>query len=94
LTEDQKRFIVQLTFTSGPPPQDAQQAQRQFLTELHDEGTLVAAGRFVDERGGGMSLIRADSLDAARERFGDSPLVTGGHVDWDVREWTVTVGAA
>jgi uncharacterized protein YciI len=69
------------------------QSQRDFLTELFGEEVLVMAGRFADERSGGMSILRAESLEAARERFSASPLVEAGLVDWDLREWTVTVGA-
>jgi uncharacterized protein YciI len=67
------------------------QSQRAFLTELLGEGFLVMAGRLADPPGG-MSILRAESLDSARERFARSPLVRGGHVDWVVREWTVSVG--
>ncbi len=92
MTNDAKHFVVSLTFPSGPPPAEARDAQRNFLAGLWREGDLVVAGRFVDDLGGGMSVIKADSLEAARERFGRSPLVEGGHVDWDVREWDVTWG--
>lgn len=67
-------------------------AQRAFLSELRRDGVLVMAGRFADTRGGGMSILRAASLEAARALFSTSPLVRRDLVDWEVREWTVTVG--
>jgi uncharacterized protein YciI len=69
------------------------QSQRAFLTQLLDDGVLVMAGRFADERSGGMSILRAESLEAARELFSTSPLVSAGLVESELREWTVTVGA-
>jgi uncharacterized protein YciI len=87
-----RHFVVNLSFRDGGPPPEAMQSQRAFLNDLLGEGTLVMAGRFADA-GGGMSILRADSAEAARERFSSSPLVRGDHVEWELREWTVTVGA-
>ncbi len=92
MTSGRKHFVVIITFPDGPPPEDARNAQRDFLASLSGEGTLVLAGRFVDDRGGGMSIITADSLDAARERFSRSPLVEGDYVSWEVRELAPTFG--
>ncbi len=83
-------YVVTLSFTRGAPSPDQRDAQQQFLARLHEEGTLVLAGRFTDERGGGMAVLEAPSLDEARRRYADSPLVAGNVVDWDVREWDVT----
>lgn len=87
-----KHFVVSLTFPHGPPEPEERAKQREFLSGLRDAGLLLLAGLFVDERGGGMSILRADSLEAAKERFAESPLVRAGRVDWDVREWNVTWG--
>ena len=85
-----KHFVVHLGFRDGVPPPGAMRAQRAFLATLLADGILVMAGLFTDERRGGMSILRAESLDAACERFSTSPLIEGGFVDWDLREWTVT----
>lgn len=86
-------FVVTLSFPDGPPDPEQRDAQRAFLDSLVQDGTLLAAGVFADDRGGGMSLLRASSLDDATSRFSKSPLVEAGVVSWDVREWQVTKGA-
>lgn len=85
-----QHFVVELTFRDGTPSPEVMRSQRAFLTELLGEGMLVMAGRLADPLGG-LSILRAESPDLARERFACSPLVRGGHVDWDLREWIVTV---
>jgi uncharacterized protein YciI len=86
-------FVVSLSFPNGPPSPEEREAQKQFLASLLEQGTLVMAGVFTDQRGGGMSVLRAGSLEEARRRFAESPLVGAGRVDWEVREWNVTWGA-
>jgi uncharacterized protein YciI len=89
---DTKHFVVSLTFPHGPPKPEERSQQKEFLSGLKDAGVLLLAGQFVDESGGGMSILRADSLEAAKERFAESPLVRAGRVGWDVREWNITWG--
>lgn len=83
-------YVVTLAFPRGAPSSEQRDAQQVFLRRLKDEGTLVLAGRFTDSEGGGMAVIDAASLDDARQRYSDSPLVAAGIVDWDVREWDIT----
>jgi uncharacterized protein YciI len=86
-------FVVSLSFPNGPPSAEEREAQKQFLASLLERGTLVMAGVFTDQRGGGMSVLRAASLEEARSCFAESPLVEADRVDWEVREWNVTWGA-
>lgn len=86
-------FVVTLDFPNGPPSAEQRDAQRSFLDGLVEAGFLLAAGIFADDRGGGMSLLRAGSIDEARSQFSKSPLVQAGLVEWDLREWQVTKGA-
>jgi uncharacterized protein YciI len=83
-------YVVTLAFPRGAPSPEQREAQQEFLARLRDDGTLVYAGRFTDERGGGMAVLEAPSLDEARRRYAESPLVADDVVDWDVREWDVT----
>lgn len=87
-----KHFVVQLTFPRGAPEPEERAAQQAFLKRLLEDGTLMLAGVFTDERGGGLAILRADSLDDARAIYDRSPLVEAGRVDLDVREWNVTWG--
>lgn len=83
-------YVVTLAFPRGTPTQEQRDDQQQFLKDLRDGGALVLAGRFADERGGGMAVLEAESLAAARDLYAKSPLVEAEVVDWDVREWDVT----
>ena len=89
-----KHFVVQLTFPRGAPTPEERQAQQQFLKRLVEEGTLMIAGVYPDERGGGMAVIRAGSVEEARLIYDESPLVAANRVDLDVREWKITWGLA
>jgi uncharacterized protein YciI len=50
------------------------------------------AGPFIDERGGGIAILRCDSLEKARAIYQESPVVRSGHAIADVREWNVMLG--
>lgn len=56
------------------------------LRELDDAGTLVLAGPFEDYPGG-MVIIRADSLDAAKQIAASDPFVSEGVRTFEVRTW-------
>lgn len=83
-------YVVQLTFPASAPTPEQRDAQQQFLKGLLEEGVLVLAGRFADERGGGMAVLEAASIAEARELYAKSPFVEASLVEWDVREWDVT----
>lgn len=74
-------------------PDDARAAQREALKRLTQAGTLVLVGRFADGDGG-MVVLKAGSLDEARESYQQTPLAAGGFITWTIREWEVTGGSA
>ena len=57
-----------------------------FLQQLRDGGVLEQAGPFTNKSGGAY-VIRADSLDSAREIAGRDPLAIHDCSDVTVREW-------
>jgi uncharacterized protein YciI len=61
-------------------------AHYDFLQSLRDDGVLEQAGPFTD-RSGGAYVIRADSLDRAREIAARDPLAVHDCSDVTVREW-------
>jgi uncharacterized protein YciI len=61
-------------------------AHYDFLQALRDRGLLEQAGPFTD-RSGGAYVIRADSLDSARELAHHDPLHIHGCSEVTVREW-------
>ena len=88
-----KRIVVTLELVNGLPDQEVGAAQQAFLAKLYDEGTLMFAGPYIDERGGGgIAILRCDSLEKARAIYQESPVVRSGHAISDVREWNVMWG--
>ena len=63
----------------------------RYLASLHEAGALVLSGPFTD-RTGGMIVVRAESLDAARAIAEADPLVASGVDRYDLREWRLTAG--
>lgn len=61
-------------------------AHYAFLQSLRDDGILEQSGPFTD-RSGGAYVIRAESLDAARDIAGQDPLHVHDCSDVTVREW-------
>jgi uncharacterized protein YciI len=87
-----QRIVVALELVNGLPDQEVGAAQQAFLAQLYEEGTLMFAGPFIDERGGGIAILRCDSLEKARAIYQESPVVRSGHAITDVREWNVMWG--
>ncbi|MGP4088259.1 YciI family protein [Streptomyces sp. KR55] len=51
------------------------------------------SGPFSDG-GGGMAILRCDSLEEAQDIYRESPIVRSGGATVDVREWNVVWGSA
>ena len=67
---------------------DCREAHLDFLDRIQSDGTLVMAGPYLDGEGG-MSVYRADSMDAARGIAEQDPCVQAGVLSIEVREWYV-----
>ncbi|MCC7477268.1 hypothetical protein IT575_02320 [bacterium] len=85
--------IMELHMPEGEPSPEqlaAMGGHIAHLKELYDSGVLVLAGPFDDESSQGMSVLRAGSLEAAREICAADPTVQAGimeiiavHPWWD-----------
>ncbi len=65
---------------------------RQFLNQLAERGQLVESGRFTDGTGGAY-VVRAESLEAAREIAFTDPVHTTGSSALTVYEWEIVFSA-
>ena len=65
-------------------------AHKAFVQELIDKGYQAKTGYWA-ERGGGMLLFQAASLDEARAIVAQDPLIQRGCVDYELHEWRVVV---
>ncbi len=72
-------------------------AHLKWMVAAERRGELFASGPFVAEGAapgslGGMSIVRASSVDHARELLSHDPFVREGVVILDVRKWMVMEG--
>jgi flavin reductase (DIM6/NTAB) family NADH-FMN oxidoreductase RutF/uncharacterized protein YciI len=81
----QMLFVVEL----GEPAEPATDAHVEFLQQLRASGALLLAGAFDEAsgNGGGMYVVEAESLAAAKVIVHADPLVTAGAAV-RVRQWT------
>jgi uncharacterized protein YciI len=81
-------WMKYLVLTIRKPQFDASfvPAHYDFLQSLRDRGLLEQAGPFTD-RSGGAYVIKADSLDSARELAHHDPLHLHDCSEVTVREW-------
>jgi len=71
---------------------DIQDAHMAFLSDLHENGQLLAAGPLVDPHFRGLLLVRAD-VDTAMQLMHDDPAVRAGWFDVTFIPWMVPAGA-
>ena len=84
---------------AATPEQIAQQLPQhlEYMIGLERKGILFASGPLADpdgqQRGNGLTVLRAASVAAARRIAASDPFVTGGLRTFEVREWTVMEGS-
>ena len=61
----------------------------QFLKNLEDNGRLELCGPFIDHKGG-MVIIKAGSLEEAKEIAHSDPFVKSGVRNCEVRSWQLS----
>jgi uncharacterized protein YciI len=63
----------------------------EYVRALNADGHEARSGYWA-ERGGGMMLFEAASLEEARRIVAADPLVRGGCVEYELHEWTIVAG--
>lgn len=66
-------------------------AHKAFVQDLIDQGHHARTGYWA-QRGGGMLLFEADSIEEAKSIVEQDPLVINGCVHYKLYEWKVVVG--
>ncbi|MEM8544973.1 MAG: YciI family protein [Cyanobacteria bacterium P01_H01_bin.119] len=61
-----------------------------YVKTLKEQGHCARTGYWA-ERGGGMLLFQADSLETAKAILERDPLIQHGCVDYELHEWCVVV---
>ncbi|MEM9906720.1 MAG: YciI family protein [Cyanobacteria bacterium P01_D01_bin.44] len=65
-------------------------AHKAYVQDLIDKGHRAKTGYWA-ERGGGMLLFEADSLESARIIVEADPLIENGCVEYELHEWRIVV---
>lgn len=88
--EDFKRFVILLTQIPGVETTEALIRRHvAYLRELDRRGQLVICGPFTDYPGG-MVIIKAESLESAKQIASDDPFVIEKSRTPEVRSWLLS----
>jgi len=66
-------------------------AHKQYVADLIEKGHEAKTGYWA-ERGGGMLLFKAASLNEAKAIVAHDPLVKAGCVEYELHEWCIVLG--
>jgi len=86
-------YFVELIKIPNRPKLDSattteiQMAHLNNIDSLHKSGKLVLAGPFGDEKGGGVFILKAKSLEEATEICDSDPAIKNGRLNYKVRPW-------
>ena len=90
MSDEFTRYVITLTRNPERARDEALiKSHVAFLRELDCSGQLVLAGPFEDGAGG-MIILRAESLEAARAIAETDPFVTAGYESLEVRAWLLS----
>ncbi|GEA25635.1 hypothetical protein MiAbW_00171 [Microcystis aeruginosa NIES-4325] len=64
--------------------------KQAYVQRLTETGQETKTSYWV-ERGDGMLLFKADSLEAAESIIGQHPLIKNGCVEYELHEWRIVV---
>ncbi len=64
-----------------------QSAHLNNIDSLHQAGKLVLAGPFGDDKGGGILILKAESLEEATNMCDSDPAIKNGRLNYTVRPW-------
>jgi uncharacterized protein YciI len=82
------RFVLQLTFKNEARRLEVRPAHRDYLRGLLDEGRLVTAGPFADDKGALLIYEAADEAEI-RDILAHDPYTAADVYDIELlREWT------
>jgi uncharacterized protein YciI len=91
-----KKLYVILSKGGASPDRlkDLLPAHLEFMIDLEKSGVLFASGPLDGgARGDGLTILRAASLEEAKQVAARDPFVINGLRSFDVREWTVMEGS-
>jgi len=87
------RFLVLTTFTSADKRMAHRVEHRRYLNQLVEEGSLLMAGPFADERGGLIVFEAEDEATVQRLMENDPFTINGVFATTEIRPWTLVAGS-
>lgn len=87
-------FAVQYTYTADVETRmQARPQHRTWLSRLHDENVILAAGPFDEERPGALLVVNADEQANVEDILTQDPYAGAGVIETvEIREWTPVFG--
>ena len=64
-----------------------QKAHLNNIDSLHNAGKLVIAGPFGDQKGGGIFILKAESMEEAIEMCESDPAIKNKRLNYKIRPW-------
>lgn len=83
------RYVILLSHAGKPMTESIVRSHVAHLKGLDEKGQLVLCGPFKDYKGG-MIVIKAASLEAAREVAENDPFVKEGVETYELRAWELS----
>lgn len=86
-------YLVELMKIPNRPELDSvtavkiQMAHLNNIDSLRKSGKLILAGPFGDEKGGGIFILKAKSLEEATDMCNSDPAIKNGRLNYKVRPW-------
>lgn len=87
------RFLVLTTFSSAEKRMQHRAEHRVYLNQLVDQGSLLMAGPFADERGGLIIFEAADEAEVQRLLDDDPFTINGVFATTEIRPWILVAGS-
>lgn len=91
-------YFVELIRNNDRPDLDSasvmkiQEGHMNNMKEMAQAGKLLCAGPFGDERGGGIWVLKTESLEVAKELCENDPAVINNRLKYDIRPWWTSEG--
>lgn len=87
------RFLVLTTFTSAEKRMAHRAEHRLYLNQLVEQGSLLMAGPFADERGG-LIVFEAEDEATVQDLMANDPFTSNGvFATTEIRPWTLVAGS-
>lgn len=83
-------LVCEITTYRRLPGDDKRAEHLSYLKEKGEAGKLAVSGRFADMKGA-LIVWRVKSLSEAEQLANGDPYVVSGLVDYELREWNVSL---